>query len=72
MDKPGVFKRREDCLRDYVEAIGPAGEEAIVYIFVAVGTDQKIKDAIAQVKLDAGLEVDAVLKPRSVCPNYYL
>ncbi|OBW63958.1 MAG: hypothetical protein AUREO_059750 [Aureobasidium pullulans] len=72
MDKPGVFKRREDCLRDYVEAIGPAGEEAIVYIFVAVGTDQKIKDAIAQVELDAGLEVDAVLKPRSVCPNYYL
>ncbi|THY74176.1 hypothetical protein D6C87_01950 [Aureobasidium pullulans] len=72
MDKPGVFKRREDCLRDYVEAIGPAGKEAIVYIFVAVGTDQKIKDAIAQVKLDAGLEVDAVLKPRSVCPNYYL
>ncbi|THW55584.1 hypothetical protein D6D20_09361 [Aureobasidium pullulans] len=72
MDKPGVFKRREDCLRDYIEAIGPAGEEAIVYIFVAVGTNQKIKDAIAQVKLDAGLEVDAVLKPRSVCPNYYL
>ncbi|THY01263.1 hypothetical protein D6D03_05929 [Aureobasidium pullulans] len=72
MDKPGVFKRREDCLRDYVEAIGPAGEEAIVYIFVAVGTNQKIKDAIAQVKMDAGLEVDAVLKPRSVCPNYYL
>ncbi|THW82354.1 hypothetical protein D6D15_10246 [Aureobasidium pullulans] len=69
---PGVFKRREDCLRDYVEAIGPAGEEAIVYIFVAVGTDQKIKDAIAQVKMDAGLEVDAVLKPRSVCPDYYL
>lgn len=72
MDKPGVFKRREDCLRDYVEAIGPAGEEAIVYVFVAVGTNQKIKDAIAQVKLDAGLEVDAVLKPRSVCPDYYL
>ncbi|THY10761.1 hypothetical protein D6D01_09172 [Aureobasidium pullulans] len=72
MDKPGVFKRREDCLRDHVEAIGPAGEEAIVYIFVAVGTNQKIKDAIAQVKLDAGLEVDAVLKPRSVCPEYYL
>ncbi|THX06489.1 hypothetical protein D6D17_04962 [Aureobasidium pullulans] len=72
MDKPGVFKRREDCLRDYVEAIGPAGEEAIVYIFVAVGTNQKIKDAIAQVKMDAGLEVDAVLKPRSVCPDYYL
>ncbi|THX05276.1 hypothetical protein D6D13_07264 [Aureobasidium pullulans] len=72
MDKPGVFKRREDCLRDYVEAIGPAGEEAIVYIFVAVGTDQKIKDAIAQVKLDAGLEVDTVLQPRSVCSNYYL
>ncbi|THX91022.1 hypothetical protein D6D08_03489 [Aureobasidium pullulans] len=22
MDKPGVFKRREDCLRDYIEAIG--------------------------------------------------
>jgi len=72
MDKPGVFKRREDCLRDYVEAIGPAGEEANVYIFVAVGTNQKIKDAIAQVKMDAGLEVDAVLKPRSVCPDYYL
>ncbi|KAL2028194.1 hypothetical protein VTO58DRAFT_110882 [Aureobasidium pullulans] len=72
MDKPGVFKRREDCLRDYVEAIGPAGEEAIVCIFVAVGTDQKIKDAIAQVKLDAGLEVDTVLQPRSVCSNYYL
>ncbi|THX69064.1 hypothetical protein D6D05_09169 [Aureobasidium pullulans] len=69
MDKPGVFKRREDCLRDYVEAIEPAGEEAIVYIFVAVGTNQKIKDAIAQVKLDAGLEVDTVLQPRSVCSN---
>lgn len=60
--KPGVFKRRVDCLRDAVEAVRQHGEKARVYIFYAAGTDMEIKKAVAQILTEMGSPVPDRLK----------